>query len=174
MEQITIRLATLEDTAAMREVAIQSYTDTFADSNTPENMEAFFAESYTLKKLEQEFSEPDSVLYLACDKEKVVGFLRLRKTDEVEAQLGKNTIELHRLYIDSKYHGKQIGRRLMEKALDYAHSKKVEWIWLGVWEHNYNAQKFYAKWGFERFGEHVFQMGDDPQIDWVLKKRITK
>jgi ribosomal protein S18 acetylase RimI-like enzyme len=86
--------------------------------------------------------------------------------------LGENTIELQRLYIDTAYHGKQIGKNLMEKALIYARENRYDWIWLGVWERNFNAQHFYAKWGFEKFGEHVFQMGDDPQIDWLLKKKL--
>jgi ribosomal protein S18 acetylase RimI-like enzyme len=172
MEKITIRRSNFEDTAAMRDVAIRSYTDTFADSNTPENMEAFFTESYSLSKLQDEYYEPLSVLYLACDGEKVVGFLRLRVNDEVKNELGENTIELQRLYIDTAYHGKQIGKNLMEKALIYARENRYDWIWLGVWERNFNAQHFYAKWGFEKFGEHVFQMGDDPQIDWLLKKKL--
>ena len=172
MEKITIRRSNFEDTAAMRDVAIRSYTDTFADSNTPENMKAFFTESYSLSKLQDEYYEPLSVLYLACDGEKVVGFLRLRVNDEVKNELGENTIELQRLYIDTAYHGKQIGKHLMEKALIYARENRYDWIWLGVWERNFNAQHFYAKWGFEKFGEHVFQMGDDPQIDWLLKKKL--
>jgi ribosomal protein S18 acetylase RimI-like enzyme len=172
MEKITIRRSNFEDTAAMRDVAIRSYTDTFADSNTPENMEAFFTESYSLSKLQDEYYEPLSVLYLACDGEKVVGFLRLRVNDEVKNELGENTIELQRLYIDTACHGKQIGKHLMEKALIYARENRYDWIWLGVWERNFNAQHFYAKWGFEKFGEHVFQMGDDPQIDWLLKKKL--
>ncbi|MCE2894971.1 MAG: GNAT family N-acetyltransferase [Flammeovirgaceae bacterium] len=172
MEKITIRLSTLEDTAAMREVAISSYDDTFADSNTPENMESFFTESYSLSKLQDEYYEPLSVLYLACDGEKVVGFLRLRVNDEVKNEIGENTIELQRLYIDTAYHGKQIGKHLMEKALIYARENHYDWIWLGVWERNFNAQHFYDKWGFEKFGEHIFQMGDDPQIDWLLKKKL--
>jgi diamine N-acetyltransferase len=172
MEKIIIRRSNFEDTAAMRDVAIGSYTDTFADSNTPENMEAFFTESYSLSKLQDEYYEPLSVLYLACDGEKVVGFLRLRVNDEVKNELGENTIELQRLYIDTAYHGKQIGKHLMEKALIYARENRYDWIWLGVWERNFNAQHFYTKWGFEKFGEHVFQMGDDPQIDWLLKKKL--
>ncbi len=165
-------MSTFADTAAMREVAIQSYCDAFADSNTPENMEAFLSASYTLNKFQLEFYEQGSVLYLAFEGDKVIGFLRLRLNDEVSEELGTNSIELHRLYIHSNYHGKQVGRKLMEQAIAYASQNKFDWIWLGVWEKNFKAQKFYAKWGFVRFGEHVFQMGDDPQIDWILKKRL--
>ena len=45
-------------------------------------------------------------------------------------------------------------------------------MFLGVWEHNPRAQAFYRKWGFERVGEHVFQMGDDPQIDWWMVRTL--
>jgi len=172
VEEVVIRLSRFEDTAAMRAVAIRSYYDTFADSNTPENMRAFLEESYNLKKLEEEFYEPGSVLCLACEGENVIGFLRLRKSNEVEYKLGKNVIELQRLYIHTEHQGKQVGKRLMEKAIAFAEENKFEWIWLGVWERNFNAQKFYSKWGFERFGEHIFQMGDDPQIDWLFKKKL--
>jgi diamine N-acetyltransferase len=169
---IEVREAEFSDIAAMREVAIQSYVDTFADVNTPENMSAFLNEAYSQQKLEQEFHEPKSVLYLACEGNRIAGFLRLRRSSEVEYKLGSNTIELQRLYIHKDFQNQKVGKMLMQKAIDYAIEKRFEWIWLGVWEQNFNAQRFYEKWGFEKFGEHVFQMGDDPQIDWLLKKKL--
>jgi ribosomal protein S18 acetylase RimI-like enzyme len=72
------------------------------------------------------------------------------------------------------HQGKKIGVKLIELALSYAQHHKFDWIWLGVWEFNYRAQAFYKKFGFERFSQHVFQVGDDPQIDWLLKKKLTR
>jgi len=169
---IEIREAVFSDVAAMREVAIQSYVDTFAEVNTPENMSAFLNDAYSQSKLEDEFHQHGSKLYLACEGDRVAGFLRLRISEEVADKLGSNTIELQRLYIHKDFQNQKVGRMLMQKAIDYAIENKFEWIWLGVWEQNFNAQRFYAKWGFEKFGEHVFQMGDDPQIDWLLKRRL--
>lgn len=169
---IEVREAEFSEVAAMREVAIQSYVDTFADVNTPENMSAFLNDAYNQQKLEEEFYEIGSVLYLACEGSRIAGFLRLRSNSEVEYKLGSNTIELQRLYIHKNFQNQKVGKMLMQKAIDYAIEKKFEWIWLGVWERNFNAQRFYNKWGFEKFGEHVFQMGDDPQIDWLLKRKL--
>ena len=45
-------------------------------------------------------------------------------------------------------------------------------MYLGVWEKNLRAQAFYRKWKFSRVGEHVFYMGDDPQIDWWMTRAI--
>ena len=169
---IEIREAEFSDVAAIREVAIQSYVDTFAEVNTPENMATFLNDAYSQQKLEQEFHEPRSLLYLACAGTRMAGFLRLRKSAEVEYKLGSNTIELQRLYIHKDFQNQKVGKMLMQKAINYSIASNFEWIWLGVWERNFNAQRFYEKWGFEKFGEHVFQMGDDPQIDWLLKKKL--
>jgi len=169
---IRIEEARFNQIPAMRQVAISSYADTFADSNTPENLQAFFDTAYNLAQLEREFSEPDSKLYLALDEAEVVGFVRLRRSDEAVSYLGENTIELQRLYVLTEAQGKSVGRLLMEQAMQYASSNRFEWIWLGVWEKNFKAQQFYSRWGFERFSEHTFWMGDDPQVDWLLKKKL--
>lgn len=169
---IEVREAKFSDVASMREVAIQTYTDTFAEFNTPENLEAFFLEAYSLKRLQEEFNEHGSMLYVACKDQHIGGFLRLRRSAEVEDKLGTNAIELQRLYIHKDFQSQKVGTMLMEKAIGYALEGKFDWIWLGVWEQNFKAQQFYTKWGFEKFSEHIFQMGDDPQIDWLMKKRL--
>ena len=61
--------------------------------------------------------------------------------------------------------------QLMNFALDFAMTNKYEVVWLGVWEHNNRAQKFYWKYGFEKSGHtHPFPIGNTPQTDlWLWK-----
>ena len=167
-----IEEARFDQIPAMRQVAIVAYTETFSDSCTPENLKAFLNLAYNQTQLEEEFYEPGSKLYLAFDNDKLVGFLRLRKNDEVKSYLGENTIELQRLYVLKIAQGKSAGRLLMEQALKYAITNSFDWIWLGVWEKNFKAQKFYTSLGFNQFAEHTFWVGDDPQVDWLLKKKL--
>lgn len=170
---MTIRLLTEKDIPVLREMAIRIYKTTFAADNTAENMEAFLQSDYSIEKFEEEFDEPDAPYFFAEENEQPAAYLRLRINHEAEKYLGRNTIELHRLYVDTAFQGKGAGTLLMEHALRIATARKVDWIWLGVWERNWKAQKFYQNWGFERFSEHVFQMGDDAQTDWLLRKQIT-
>lgn len=169
---VEIREAKKEDIPALRRVAIATQIDTFGEQNTVANMQAFLKEAYSIEKFEEELAEPASVYYLAWVGNRLAGFLRLRESPEVEHLLGDNTLELQRLYVDKSFQGEGIGKRLMEFALDYATRLGYEYLWLGVWERNFKAQKIYERWGFERFSEHVFQMGDDPQTDWLLKRRL--
>lgn len=169
---ITIRELTRDDIPHLRDLAIRIYRDTFSSQNSEENMQAFLQKDYSVESFNREFDEPGSAYFFACDQEIPVGYLRLRRNNEASSYLGDNTIELHRLYVATSHQGKDVGRQLMELAIDYARKLKVDWIWLGVWEHNPRAQRFYAKWGFEKFSTHVFQMGDDAQTDWLMKKRL--
>lgn len=169
--KVQLRLATKADVPELRHLAIQTSVDTFGQFNSEANMKAFLDEAYSVENMTRELDEVNSRNYLAFMGNHLTGFMRLRKTAEVEHLLGPNTIELQRLYIDTSLKGQGIGGVLMQEAMEYAARIKVDWIWLGVWERNIAAQEFYKKWGFERFSEHVFQMGDDPQTDWLLKRK---
>jgi ribosomal protein S18 acetylase RimI-like enzyme len=169
---IEIRLARPADIPELRRVAIDTQIATFGPQNAPEIMEAFLAESYSVACFEQELLETNNPYYLAWDGQQLAGFIRLRSTDEVAHLLGDRTIEIQRLYVDVNHQGKKVGAALMTFALEYARTRALEWTWLGVWEKNLRAQEFYARWGFERFSEHIFMMGPDPQTDWLLRFRL--
>lgn len=153
-------------------MAIDVQLGTFGPHNTAQNMRAFLEETYSMEQFERELAEAGSLYYLAWAGEALVGFLRLRINDEAGQYLGTNAIELQRIYVAAEFQGQKIGKLLMRQAIDYARAKKFEWLWLGVWEKNVKAQEIYAKWGFTRFSEHTFWLGDDPQTDWLLKAKV--
>ena len=167
-----IRETTLADIPALQRVAIETQIVTFGSYNTEANMKAYLDHAYNLESLKRELDDLGSRNCLAFIDDELAGFVRLRESAEAEHLLGKNTIEMQRLYVLHKFHGRKVGAALMRDTLAYARSKKYEWIWLGVWEKNERAQTFYTRWGFERFSQHVFQMGSDPQTDWLLKRKI--
>jgi ribosomal protein S18 acetylase RimI-like enzyme len=169
---IEILPALREDIPLLRRVAIETQHDTFGEANTKENMEAFLEMTYSTEQLEKELKEEGSMYYLAWAGEELAGFMRLRVNDEAKSHLGDSAIELQRLYVTKKFQGYKIGKLLMERAIRHARETKFEWLWLGVWEHNVNAQEIYVKWGFTRFSDHTFWLGDDPQHDWLLKRRV--
>ena len=46
-------------------------------------------------------------------------------------------------------------------------------VWLGGWEYNTRALRFYRRWGFETVGSHVFQMGTDAQTDFIMQRSLA-
>lgn len=170
---MTIRELTPSDIPELRALAIKIFRDTFTATNTPEAMDGYISADYKVENFEREFTEVGQRYFFVCDDSgKAIAYLRLRRNTEADHLLGTNNIELQRIYVDHAYHGQKIADKLMQLAIDIAIENKHEWIWLGVWEHNPRAQKFYIKWGFEKFSEHDFYMGEERQTDWLMKKSL--
>ena len=45
-------------------------------------------------------------------------------------------------------------------------------MWLGVWEENKRAIRFYQKNGFVEFDKHIFILGKDAQTDILMRKKL--
>ena len=56
----------------------------------------------------------------------------------------------------------------MGAVFDAARSAGDGHLWLGVWERNARAIRFYAKAGFVDVGSHDFVLGTDRQTDRVM------
>ena len=61
------------------------------------------------------------------------------------------------------------GNEIIEVVKRHAIDDHKKYIWLGVWELNTNAIRFYDRLGFKKFDTHVYPIGNDPQIDWIMK-----
>ena len=100
------------------------------------------------------------------------GYLSFRKETPGFAEIkGRQALELKRFYVLKAFHGGGIAQGMMDFFLAYADEHKYAVAFLGVWEFNFRAQKFYQKYGFEISGHrHDFPIGSTPQTDIYLWK----
>ncbi|MEN0642317.1 GNAT family N-acetyltransferase [Alkalicoccobacillus gibsonii] len=163
----------LKDIELLQKVSIETFNDTFKDQNTAENMEAYLLKAYNLKKLEEELKITSSEFYFIYVNDNIAGYLKVNVDDAQSEQMGSEYFEVERIYIRKDYQNKGLGKDLFEKVLSLAivHGKKR--IWLGVWEENKKAIKFYEKLGFTQTGAHSFYMGDDEQTDLIMTKVLN-
>lgn len=164
---------TVDDVKKLNYICRLTFTETFEDTNTPENLNQYLDEAYSIPVLTDELLNPDSVTYLASDDNgNILGYLKLNK-DSAQTEEGfDGSLEIQRIYIAKHAKGKGIGSKFMELAQQKAIEWNCSWIWLGVWEHNETAKKFYANKGFKQFSSHTFCVGDDPQTDLLMRKDI--
>jgi ribosomal protein S18 acetylase RimI-like enzyme len=169
---IIIRQATESDAELIADLSRQTFYDSFAEYNTKENMDKFMNEQFTREKLIDEVTQPWHVFFLAFLNDEPVGYVKLRDSSVPMKLQGQSCIEIARIYSIQKTIGRGVGKRLMQACHDIAKQKGKKILWLGVWEANQRAVDFYMKWGFKKFGDQKFVLGDDIQTDWLMKKVI--
>lgn len=159
----------ISDIQTLQELSRQTYFETFAADNTPENMQSYLEASFNEKKLTTEINNPHSAFYFAKIDNKAIGYLKLNFGPAQTELRDTKAIEIERIYVLKDFHGQKVGQVLFDKALEIAREREAEYIWLGVWEKNPKAIRFYEKNGFVPFGSHIFRLGDDEQTDIMMK-----
>lgn len=167
---IKILPATKGDLVFLVPVARHFFDLAFSPTNPKDIMEAYMNDAFTLEKFKKEFTEPGSVILIAWSDGRIAGYARLRKNSEVDHLFESSKIELQRFYLDPEFHGSGLADQLFAACLRAC--EHTEWIWLGVWEFNPRAIRFYEKHGFKKFGEHIFRMGHEDQTDWLMRRRV--
>lgn len=173
-ELITIRPAIYQDAELIADLSRETFHDTFASQNSSENMEKFMQNQFAKDKLMEELHERENLFFVAYYGDEIAGYLKLRDGKNPDQLQKVPAIEIVRIYSRTPMIGKGIGKALMQTSIDTAIERNKDVIWLGVWEKNQRAIDFYAKWGFEKFGEHDFILGNDVQTDWLMKKDLRK
>ena len=169
---LTIRRAEPEDAVVLAELGARTFSETFAADNTPEDMAAYLDASFNLAQQAAELSDPASTFFIAEVGGLAAGYAKLHAGEPAEGIEGAKPVELVRLYVLREWLGRGVGEALMRACVDEAQRAGHETIWLGVWERNGRAQAFYRKWNFRAVGEHVFQLGSDPQTDILMERAV--
>ena len=165
MNKIEIIACDKDDLKAIQRISRQTFSDTFDEYNTKDNMNAFLEGAYNSDKLANELSDINSQFYIVKVDGDIAGYSKLNFKD--------GEFELERIYVDKAFQKYGIGKILLDHAISSAKLQKCDHINLGVWEHNENAKAFYKKMGFERIGQHIFQLGDSAQTDYILTKKLS-
>ena len=171
-----IRKATIEDAEMLARLAYKTFWDAFHDhpKNAPEDLADYMAKAFNREQVRREISDENSIFLIAEIEREPAGYARLI-IDSIEHGItATKPVELNRLYSKQEFLGKGVGAALMEESFALAKSLNCDAMWLGVWEYNPRAQRFYEKYGFREVGKHVFLLGSDPQTDLLMQKEIEE
>ena len=108
-------------------------------------MTRYLEKGFSLDKLSTELQNRDSEFYFTKQNDQTIGYLKLNfELSQTEFQDNK-AMEIERIYVLDKFHGKKVGLTLYNRALEIAQQRNIDYIWLGVWENNFKALNFYRK-----------------------------
>lgn len=173
MDDIFLKKCTEADVDILRSLLSKTFSETFAHMNTPENMEIYLNQAFARERILAELENQDSAFYLLYQNGSAAGCLKVNEAAAQTETGDPRSLEIERIYVAKEFQGTGIGGRLMDEAVRLASEQKKEYIWLGVWEKNERAIRFYERKGFYRTGSHTFTVGNDEQTDYIMRKDLS-
>lgn len=167
---LAIRRATPADAAALAAIAAATFTEAFGHLYPPEDLDAFLRESYAVDRQRVILEHPDYAVWLLEDDGVAVGHAAAGPCGLPNPAVRPGDGELKRLYVLAKYQNSGWGGRLFQAALDWLLAAGPRALWIGVWENNPGAQRFYARHGFVKVGEHTFPVGRVVDREFTLRR----
>jgi ribosomal protein S18 acetylase RimI-like enzyme len=172
MESLKIDKIDESEIESLQLISRETFYETFAAMNTPENMAHYLENNLSLESLSNELNDSNSAFYFARIEGAIAGYLKLNFGGAQKELQDPNAVEIERIYVRSAYQGRAVGQALYDLVLEVAKDRSAQYVWLGVWEENARAIRFYEKNGFVPFGTHIFKLGDDPQTDILMKRSL--
>lgn len=174
MSEVLIRQATVEDAKLLTDLSYTTFWDAFAHhpKNAPDDLAHYMRQAFNVEQIEGELADHKNVFLIAEIEGTAAGYAKLIIGSIEPGITATRPVELSRLYSQQEYIGKGVGQNLMDACFERAKGHDHDVMWLGVWEYNPRAQRFYEKNGFHFVGKHVFQLGEDPQTDLLMQKNL--
>lgn len=172
MSHIVMKKAIPQDAPLLAELGAKTFYDTFRPHNTEEDMQQYIAKAYTVDGIEANLEKPAVHYYIAYVDGKPGGYIKLIHDETYEGLTGKS-IELEKIYVLQEMLGAHVGKALMEQAIAHAKQNGFDTLFLGVWQENTRAIRFYEKFGFTTFNTRQFILGKEVCDDFLMKKSLV-
>ncbi len=164
---MSIRLAKSTDASSLAALSLEVWLGTYIR----EGINGFFAdyalEEFTTQKFETILQSKNEHFFVSDNTVGIDGFIRISRGHSADIK-GCSDTEITTLYVQPRHQGKQIGKRLLAKGLEYCASISATTPWLAVNSENAMAVNFYLANGFNKIGQTRFQIQDQSYLNEVL------
>src|SRR4051812_34647615 len=157
MAEISIRPGTAEDAKLLTDLSYTTFWDAFAHhpKNAPDDLTHYMRQAFNIDQITAEIADPRSIFLIALIDDKPAGYAKLIVDSIEEGIIAERPMELSRLYSHQEYLGRGVGQNLMDASFERGRQDGHDVMWLGVWEFNPRAHRFYEKNGFAVVGKHT-------------------
>lgn len=170
--QLMIRLVKSQEVEELVKIGRHTFIEAFAAQNSEEDLLLYVDSTFTTEQMSQQIKNPFSEHYFAVFEDRIIGFLKINTGSAQTEKQDDEALEVERIYVLKNFIGQGIGQSLLDKAFQRAREKDCKSIWLGVWNKNERAIRFYQKNGYKVVGEHVFLLGTDEQTDLIMRREL--
>jgi diamine N-acetyltransferase len=167
---VAIRRAVAADASTLSTLGARTFVESFGHLYSAEDLQAFIDESHAPVAYARYLADPAYALWLAEADGTAIGYALAGPGSLPHADAKPGDGELKRLYLLASAQGSGVGARLFDEALAWLERDGPRTLWISVWSENHGAQRFYARYGFEKAGEYDFIVGQQRDHEFMYRR----
>lgn len=169
-----IRTGNMFDADALAELSAQTFYDTYTGQMSETDLLQYIEENYSSEHQMRELLDNQAHFIVIEIDTVLVGYAKLQEIEADDFLIQAiRPIKLDHLYLRKDWIGYGLGRSLMQACIDMALEHGYRALHLDVWENNHSALEFYKKWGFEKIGVVTFHIGEETQLDLMMRLKLA-
>jgi len=137
-------------------------------------MRHYLEVNLSIEQLTSELNQAATSFYFAKNSKEILAYLKLNEADVQTEKRDIPSMEIERIYVRKEFQNRGVGQFLLDHSIQITKDKQLKLIWLGVWEHNVSAIRFYERNQFQFFGKHSFMLGSDEQTDLLMERYLDQ
>ncbi len=163
---------TLADLKTLQTLSRTTFSESFAAQNNPGDFAHYLREAFSDVNLTAELKNAESRFFFLRVRDQIAGYTKINTGNAQTELQDPKGMEIERIYVTKAFQGRGLGSWMLSALQGLAEAEGREYIWLGVWEENTDAIRFYLKHGFVTFGRHPYYIGSDRQMDWMMRLQL--
>ena len=162
---LALRYASIDDAPTLAAFAAEAFRETYRDLDDANDIADYVGEHFSEPAVLTVLRDPACFTLLGEVGSRLAGYAVLRSARPPPCVVGPSPIELARFYLGREFTGKGYGAQLMLAVHEEASRMAAKTLWLGVYDRNVRAVRFYERFGFRKTGGQAFPFGGRIYID---------
>ena len=173
MNPVEIRLAKKEDAPFIALLGSITFTETFGHFfRDQKDLRDYYNKTFSVQKIEAGIGKPNNIFWIAFVNRLPVAYAKLKLHSNSDFIESTEVCQLQKIYVLKDFLSMGIGFELQESLLKKAKELNFQKVWLSVLNSNERAVRFYKRTGFEKIGDHDFQIGKENFEFMAMKKEL--
>jgi len=170
----SIRLAQPDDALCIAVLGAQVFLDTYATDGIRPSLAREVLANFSVDAVSRVLGEPATTFVLAEHGGHLIGFAQVREHHPHELVPDEAAAELRRLYVQERFTGHGVGKRLLLESQQLVASRGASVLWLTAWVGNERALAFYPRQGYDELGRTTYDFEGESYENRLFGKRFSK
>lgn len=169
---VSYRAASSQDIPQLAALGRELFIETWGTLYSSQDLNSFLEQVHSPEGVACDLAE-DCCYWIAQSSAQWIAYCKAGPVHVPVDIGGRRAAELRQMYVRQPYHGTGVADQLMELFLQWTSQHQIQDAYISCWSENHRALAFYKRYGFSKFCQYKFRVGQQLDDEYILKRVLV-